>query len=114
MSNFDLDIKEEKLNALIGNTVKSMISNLYEEHSFLVEKKLAIKKHKSISQDLMYYCKKYMDFQPQANLASKSAILAEIQKSLEELELCEKDLDRYDTSLWKAPTHYDLHLQKTP
>ena len=53
-----------------------------------------------------------MDLSPQANLASKSAILYEVQKSLEELELCEKDLEAYDTSLWKAPIINELHLQK--
>ena len=60
----------------------------------------------------MYHCRKYMDLTPQANLASKSAILYEMQKSLEELELCEKELEGYDNSLWKAPDINDLHLQK--
>ncbi len=58
MSNLDFNMKENKVNTVISNTVKSMISDLYNEHDFLIEKRKMIKKHKSLSQNLMYYCKR--------------------------------------------------------
>ena len=114
MNHMDFNMKEKEVNSLISKTVKSMISNLFEDHSFLVEKRQIIKRHKSISQSLMRNCKKYIDLSPHANIASKSCILSDIQQSMEELEQCEKELSQYDTTHWKAPITENLHLQKTP